>query len=178
MLFSKTSFSTSRMEGIMPPVTPEKLRDQRDDTTSFQCVGKSMRFQSKSQLATPNVRTWLRSPILNSKRKSISPRPPEPNPSKEKPKSVKKDVENSTLPAIVAKEKTKTNPLKISKKSRKETLKNDKLASKKRHSFPSIEMKQQSEFESLPSELQTIITGKVFFNNAKLTSTDLISCSM
>jgi hypothetical protein len=154
------------MERIATPATPNTFDYENDDPDlHMRCVGKSMTFQSKTHLAIPNIKPWLRSPILNSKRKNVSPRPSEPS-SEEEQNTTKdtrrtKQIESTTFPAIVTKDNTKGTSSMCCKKPRKEGAKQRKK-DEMRHSLPRMKTRQQLGW--LESELPNIITGKMEFN--------------
>ena len=164
-------FTFTTMERLLTPATPNQYDNENDDDPGFRCVGKSMTFQSKSQLFTPSIRSWLRSPNLNTKRKNASPRPPETSGDGKQNSSTNgdarraKEAENTTLPAIVAKGNAKGASSRCCKRPRKEVEKQRKKdGSKIRHNLPKMGTRQQSKLGWLQSELPYIImAGKIKF---------------
>ena len=163
------------MERIVTPATPSQFDYEIDeDRSGFRCVGKSMTFQSKSHLSTPSIRTWLRSPNLNKKRKNVSPRPTElvraealneeeQNASKSPDtRHTKQSVENGMFPPIVVNGNAKrTSSMCDCEKPRKDAAKlrkKDELQMK--HNLPKVKTRQQTKLES---ELPDIIKGKIRF---------------
>ena len=148
------------MERIVTPATPYK-HDYEEDDSGFRCVGKSLTFQSKSYLNTPSVRSWQRSPILNSKRKSVSPRPTEPlkdgeqSTTNDKGPKKQEAVTNTIFPAIVAKGSSSRCTMNTRKKTNRKQRKKDELEMK--HSLPKMELGQQSNVRWLQSELHNMM---------------------
>lgn len=149
------------MERIVTPATPYK-HDYEEDDSGFRCVGKSLTFQSKSYLNTPSVRSWQRSPILNSRRKSVSPRPTEPlkdgeqsNTTNDKGPKKQEAVTNTIFPAIVAKGSSSRCTINTRKKTNRKQRKKDELEMK--HSLPKMELGQQSNVRWLQSELYNMM---------------------
>ena len=159
------------MERTVTPATPYSYKhDCEEDDSVLLCVGKSMTFQSKPYLNTPSIRSWQRSPILNSKRKNVSPRPTEPLTEREDINAAHDARSNKQVaaanmamfPAIVAKEKAKGTWTMCSKNARKETTRKQRIKDEleMKHSLPKMKLGQQSNLRWLQSELQNLMGKK------------------
>lgn len=162
------------MERTVTPATPYSYKhDYEEEDSDFLCVGKSMTFQSKSYLNTPSIRSWQRSPILNSKRKSVSPRPTEPltegediNATHDTRSKKQVTTANTIFPAIVAKENTEGISTVSTKNARKETTRKQREKGEMKHSLPKVKLGQQSNLTWLQSELHNLM-GKMMFKVEK-----------